>query len=284
MHEAVITEAMIAARVRNRLRQEYRGVFPDDLCAYERALDERLAFAPHEDQLTYMRDITEYRSGVRVLDIGCGYGTFVLTCLRHGYDARGVDVAEFELEIARTRLRNTELPADPEMVFQVGDGERLHFPDRAFDVVTLRNTLEHVPRYDAVLREAGRLVCPGGVIFVTAPNYCAFRQEAHYQVPWVPFMPKVLATRYLRALRRDPTFLREHVYAVTNWGIIAWFLRHGYQLRFPSTVHTAWKRRVLDALRTIGGNILARAAIAAVHLNPIRGGITIAAQKPSCPP
>lgn len=280
MREAVITEAMIAARVRDRLRQEYRGVFPDDLRVYERALDERLAFAPSEDQLTYVRNITAYRAGARVLDLGCGYGTFVLTCLRHGYDARGVDVVEFELEIARVRLRIAGFPADLGAAFQIGNAARTFFPDRAFDVVTCWNLLEHIPRYTEVLREADRLVRPGGFIFITAPNYCAFRREAHYQVPWVPMLPKMLAVRYLRLLRRDPTFFRDQVYPLTNWGVIAWFLRHGYQLRFPRAVHTAWKQRALDAFRAVGGDALVRAAIAAVYLNPFRSGITIAAQKP----
>lgn len=287
MREAVITEAMIAARVRDRLQQEYRGVFPDDLRAYEQALDERLALTQSEDQLTYVRDITANQSGVRVLDLGCGYGTFVLTCLRHGYDARGIDVAEFELEIARTRLRSAGSPADPEVVFQAGDGARTHFQDRAFDVITCWNLLEHVPRYTEVLREADRLVRPGGFVFITAPNYCAFRREAHYQVPWIPLMPKSFAVWYLRALRRNPTFLWNYVYYVTNWGVLMWFLRHGYHVRFPGVAkvdHTercrsAWKAKLLEAARACRMTGIVKLITAFTRINPLCHGIVLAAQK-----
>ena len=61
----------------------------------------------------------------------------------------------------------------------VGDVTRLPFEDASFDKMILSEVLEHLPDDTAALREARRVLKPGGVLAITVPN-------AHYPFLWDP--------------------------------------------------------------------------------------------------
>jgi len=54
--------------------------------------------------------------------------------------------------------------------FVCGDATSLPFPDASFDVVTMFDVLEHVPRDEAAAAEALRVLRPGGFLLVSSPN------------------------------------------------------------------------------------------------------------------
>ncbi len=104
----------------------------------------------------------------RVLDIGCGAANMTHH-LRHYGQVVGVDSNPKPLAVARERgLKSCEAYA-----------ERLPFNDGAFDLITLLDTLEHVPDEDRVLTECRRLLRgpnpaegrPGGELLVTSPAF-----------------------------------------------------------------------------------------------------------------
>lgn len=54
--------------------------------------------------------------------------------------------------------------------FVCADATRLPFPAEAFDAVTMFDLLEHVPQHEHVVREAYRVLRPGGPVLVSTPN------------------------------------------------------------------------------------------------------------------
>ena len=92
--------------------------------------------------------------GDRVLDIGCGTGEFARLALSRGARVSGLDVAEGMLAIGR---RNA-----PEADLRLGSMETLPWPDGSFDVVTAFNSFQFAPDIVVPLREAARVVRPGG--------------------------------------------------------------------------------------------------------------------------
>jgi SAM-dependent methyltransferase len=98
------------------------------------------------------------------LDLGCGSGRLTLELARRGAAATGVDRSAKALDAARARAR----AAGIDVAFAQADiDEALPFSDRAFAAVTSRLALMIARDPPATLREAARVVRPGGVV-VTA--------------------------------------------------------------------------------------------------------------------
>jgi SAM-dependent methyltransferase len=271
------------ARVVAHLRGQYRGVF-----------DERMVQA-HVDDFIHSRFADHLAAviaagcerGASLLDIGSGYGAFVLACRRNGLDAVGYEFESFEVDYSRQRLARIEPDADPQRVFRRGDAERLPFADGAFAVVTLLNVLEHVPDFAGVLAEAVRVLRPGGRLIVVCPNYAAFRKEAHYHVPWVPFFPRRLASRYLRALGRNSAFFENSIYYCTNRGVLRALSRLGMhtesldrlRLDHPHLFAGARAHQILQWLRAARLLPLLKWAYRISFRNPLKHSVMIVANK-----
>ncbi|MDZ4278121.1 MAG: methyltransferase domain-containing protein [Dehalococcoidia bacterium] len=128
----------------------------------------------------------------RVLDIGCGIGTYVRKLREVSKDAYGIDV-----DVARLGQATTNGLA-------AAASEQLPFGDGAFDVVLLNEVIEHVRDDAATLREACRVVRPGGHVAVYAPNRLyPFETHGVYlgrryvfgNIPLVNYLPNRLRRR-----------------------------------------------------------------------------------------
>jgi len=218
-----------------------------------------------------------------LLDIGCGYGAFVLEARRRGIDACGIEPAEFEVDFARQRLA-AELPEDdPLQVYRLGSGLNLVFAARLFDVVTLWNVLEHLPDYRRLLGEVERVLKPGGRVYVICPNYAAFRKEAHYLVFWPPLLPRPLAKSYLRLLGKNPAFLETSIFYRTNWGVLRALRQNGlavYDPRIrkildPSLVTNPGKLYWLSLIKQLRLLWLVRLGLTLTQLNPFKSSVML---------
>lgn len=147
-------------------------------------------------------------SGKKVLEIGSGPGvTHIVWTKTHGIDGWGVE-PEGEgfgdtAAIARDLIRANGL--DIARILNA-TGEALPFPDASFDVVYSTNVLEHTHDPAQVLREAVRVLKPGGTLQIVCPNYFSYF-DGHYAA----FHPPILSNAFFRwwirwVWRRDPAF------------------------------------------------------------------------------
>ena len=108
------------------------------------------------------RRLRRFATRGRVLEVGCALG-FLLEALRRfsGWEVAGVDVSPFAAFFARTGygldVRGATL-------------EAAAFPDESFDLVILKNLLEHVQRPRQLLLETSRILRPGGWVWLVTPN------------------------------------------------------------------------------------------------------------------
>jgi ubiquinone/menaquinone biosynthesis C-methylase UbiE len=94
----------------------------------------------------------------RVLDVGCGVGSFLERFKEHGWRCYGVEPSKY----AREQCENKEI-----IVFE--DFSR--FKDNSFDIVIFRGTLQHIARPIQALDEATRVLKVGGELVILAtPN------------------------------------------------------------------------------------------------------------------
>lgn len=97
----------------------------------------------------------------RLLDFGCGGGAFLKRMADQGWQVTGLDAAVGAVHTIRDELGLTAL---------VGTLPHPDLQPCSFDVVTMWHSLEHVHRPLDVLREAFRLLVPGGRLVVATPN------------------------------------------------------------------------------------------------------------------
>ncbi len=111
--------------------------------------------------------VADLRPGERVLDLGSGGGIDVLLSARRvgptGF-AYGLDMTEEMLDLAR---RNTAASGATNVEFLHGRIEDIPLPDASVDVVISNCAVNLSPDKPAVLREAHRVLAPGGRLGIT---------------------------------------------------------------------------------------------------------------------
>ncbi len=140
--------------------------------------------------------------GARVLDIGCGIGSYVEKFRALTADAFGVDIDAEKLQAAQ---RDKDLHA-----LAVSVSEALPFPDNTFDGVLLHEVIEHVADDRQTVREAQRVCKPGGSVVVFAPNRLyPFETHGVYlgkryvfgNIPLIGYLPNSLRDKFAPHVR-----------------------------------------------------------------------------------
>jgi len=104
-----------------------------------------------------------------ILEAGCGLGQLVLALQVRGYEVEGVEWAE---EIVRT-VKNLH----PNLPIRVGDVRKLDVPDNYYAGYISLGVMEHSREGpEAYLKEAHRVLQPGGILLASVPHFHALRR------------------------------------------------------------------------------------------------------------
>lgn len=101
---------------------------------------------------------------LHALDIACGGGFLTNAMAKQGFVVTGLDASRESLDVAR-RFDETNT-----VRYDFGDAYRLPYEAESFDVVSAMDFLEHVEEPERVVREAGRVLKPGGLFFFSTFN------------------------------------------------------------------------------------------------------------------
>jgi ubiquinone/menaquinone biosynthesis C-methylase UbiE len=178
----------------------------------------------------------------RVLDIGCGTGQQTVLFKNKGFDVVGIDISIGLVGVANKKLC--------EGICMASDACQLPFPDARFDAVTSAgSTVNHIPDYHRFFEEAGRVLKPGGHIFLESDN------------KWKPDILWCMAS----ALTGDPLKYHEAPSNVIRHVLRP--LRQGYPYVFPLAyddnkvkllhLRTFTFHELRDELKSVGCDIIA---------------------------
>ena len=185
-----------------------------------------------------------FRSGA-----GCGV-THIVWQRQFFIDGWGVEPEGEGFEssggIARALIAANGL--DPSRILDA-TGEALPFPDNSFDIVYSSNVLEHVNDPGRVLREAVRVLKPGGTMQIVCPNYLSYF-DGHYAALHPPIFSNGFFRWWMKRIHgKDPAFaatIRTEVNAVWARRQLAEIAR-----TMPLKVHTLGAEKFLERMTTV---------------------------------
>jgi ubiquinone/menaquinone biosynthesis C-methylase UbiE len=113
------------------------------------------------------------REGYRLLDLGCGTGTYatdVASLVGASGRVVGVDLSAAMIGVARRRAEALDVPVE----YRVGDALNLPFPDAVFDGCRVERVLQYLDDPDRALAEMVRVTVPGGRVVASEIDWDTF--------------------------------------------------------------------------------------------------------------
>jgi len=115
----------------------------------------------------------------KLLDIGCAAGLFLSLAENHRFRGEGLELNELYIDYIKTHRPVT---VHRKLL------EEMQYPDSWFDVVTLWDVLEHLPKPVETLREAARVLTRGGILALTTINHACINERL-LKERWRYYMP-----------------------------------------------------------------------------------------------
>ncbi len=179
----------------------------------------------------------------RLLEIGCGTGVFLAKAREHGFDCSGLELSSYAAEF----VRNMGIPVETKAI------EDANFPDNSWNVIVMREVIEHLPHPKEALQTIHRWLKPGGVLFMATGNYdCPERKLRGSD--WFYFMPE--GHLYYFSNRTMAKYLRKVGFGtvrVTNQGdmLMEMLRKNGILEPGESVPRNIFKRLVFHLVRLV---------------------------------
>ena len=159
-------------------------------------------------------------SALKVADIGCGAGTQAINWAAAGHEVCAIDISQPLVKLGQQRAAEAGVLVS----FSVGSASELPYPDASFDIVLLPELLEHVPEWQPCLKEAARVLRPGGMLYISTTNVLCPRQN-EFSLPLYSWYPRWLK----KQCERMAVTTHKHWVEHASFPAVHWF--SFYQLR-----------------------------------------------------
>jgi 2-polyprenyl-3-methyl-5-hydroxy-6-metoxy-1,4-benzoquinol methylase len=157
-------------------------------------------------ELFYERSGARSLSGLRVVDLGCGFGALTLYFAALGAEVTGLDPIGSRMKVGRT----VALEHGLRVRFVRARMEEMDLPADRFDLAIQNNSLCYVldrAERAAILRKTRQTLRPGAWLVIRNPNRLHPRDQ-FTGLPFVHLLPPAQATRVARALGRQRSTVR----------------------------------------------------------------------------
>jgi ubiquinone/menaquinone biosynthesis C-methylase UbiE len=229
---------------------------------------------PDDDRCAWISDVSrtmtlalsEIKEGIRVLDIGSGWGTYAIAAAKLGAHVWAIDANPEGLDFLAKRCQQDGLR---QVKVAQGSALKLPFPNGSFDLVMLNGVFELLPEYIngaspeeiqcRALQEAKRVMHSEGHLAIAIENryglpYIAGGSDEHTGLRFITVLPRTIASLYSYMKFRKP--FRIYTHSVS--GLQKLFKKTGFILtrcygaypnyRFPDYLYYLKKPSAVKAL------------------------------------
>lgn len=183
----------------------------------------------------FLAAMQRFGSPGRLLDVGCGAGSFLVEARAAGFEVLGQEVAPYFIGYARQQHQLT---------IYAGEIETLPLAPHSLDYVTAFDVIEHHPDPAQLVRAMHRLLRPGGIVALSTHDIGNFFARL-YGARW----------RYLNPVGHLTYFTRATLRALLE--------QHGFRILYAGGIHTAdgsrlaeWRNYILQFGRVVLGRAL----------------------------
>lgn len=134
----------------------------------------------------YLKDINKefkrigyYKKNLRLMDVGCGIGYFLDLAKKDDYLVQGSDISKWAGIYAKEKFNIDVI---------TGNFLEFDFGKNIYDVVTLWQTIEHLPDPNSFLKKIYEILKPGGFICIATPDTASWIAR-FYKKYWNCYMP-----------------------------------------------------------------------------------------------
>jgi len=137
-------------------------------------------------------------TGLRVVDVGCSGGIVADQLNALGAEVIGLDIDVPGLTKAYKRFADSA-------AFLCADSQHMPLGDAVADVILCNHVYEHVVDPEQLFAEMRRVVRPDGLLYLGLGNRLGVI-EPHYRLPFLSWLPRGIAHRYVRAAGRAENY------------------------------------------------------------------------------
>ncbi|MHB1921642.1 MAG: class I SAM-dependent methyltransferase [Chitinophagaceae bacterium] len=155
---------------------------------------------------------------MRVMEIGCGEGGVLYPFLEKGCEAVGIDLEESRIRLAENFLHEFVCGKKVRLIARnIYDLDFLGEFSHYFDLILLKDAIEHIPDQERLIGYLGNLLSPGGQIFFGFPPWY-MPLGGHQQIcknrilslfPYIHLLPTRLYRRLLLSAGEDQDTILE---------------------------------------------------------------------------
>ncbi|MFH1846509.1 MAG: methyltransferase domain-containing protein [Candidatus Omnitrophota bacterium] len=164
-----------------------------------------------------LKTLRKLRKSGKLLDVGCAVGFLLSEAKKEGWDVYGIELSEWASGYAKDKL-------GLDNVFQ-GTLKDAKYPDNFFDVVVLKDTIEHLPDPMEILIEARRILKPDGILCVNTPDIDSLASKVLKARWWgikqahLYYFSRRTLTKMLNASGFMPVLIRpcSRIFSVEYW-------------------------------------------------------------------
>lgn len=128
---------------------------------YDDWLENPLGRFMFEEEVDLMKSLLTIKPGMRILDVGCGTGNFMVELAGEDCQVVGVDTSDGMLNVAREKMKDMT-----NVDFKQMDVSALDFEDETFDVVVALTSFEFMEDKQSAFNEMWRVLKNGGQLVI----------------------------------------------------------------------------------------------------------------------